>query len=191
MKDIKFLSLALNNIKTIDSSKSFNYSKVLDYVSNSQSIKIHVVRNVIGVYNSMRKKVKKPEIINEDVYMYRSDNFLLLSLKWSLTNLYIYFMCIFSKNYHLIRYEDFVNEPDKSINIISKKFKIPSHRINKNFNLDKQLNHSISGNPSRMNKSIKIKYDDEWIQSISLGKRFFIFIVNFPVMILLGYSWKK
>ena len=191
VEDIKYLSLSLNNAKTIDSSKSFNYSKVLDYVNYSESIKIHVVRNVIGVYNSMRKKVKKPEIIDQDVYMYRSDNFLLLSLKWSLTNLYIYFMCRFSKNHHLIKYEDFASDPNKLIDSISKKFKIPCFHIDKNFILDRELNHSISGNPSRMNKSIKIKFDDEWVKSLSFGKRFLIFIINLPVMLLFGYSWKK
>tara|TARA_Y100000590_G_scaffold466215_1_gene640866 strand:- start:312 stop:1160 length:849 start_codon:yes stop_codon:yes gene_type:complete len=191
IQDIQYFYSSFKDINTIDSSKSIHYSKILDYVNQSPSIKVHVVRNVLGVYHSMRKKVKKPEIVNNEEFMYSSENFFLLSLKWSLTNLYIYLSHLFSKNYFLIRYEDFVKDPNRSIDFISKKIKTSNNYIDNTFSLDSKLNHSISGNPSRMNKSTTIKFDDEWIKSIPFGKRLLIFIINLPVMLLFGYSWKK
>ena len=137
---------------------------------------IYMVRDVRGVINSFGKNVqtqKKP---------------LSTILYYTLINFWSQWVYSFDHRILKIRYEDFVNEPDKTIQKIEKHLFSSSSNISNLINETFNIPHIIAGNRLRSQKQLVIKNDLEWKEKISRTKQFLYYFLTFPLMILNKYK---
>ena len=190
LKDIENVFFSLNHDNIIDSSKTITYGHVLSKFPKDNFINILVIRNPIGVFNSMKKKMKKSEIINEKSYMFQTKNYFFVSIRWILINSLAILLNCFKKNFFIIKYEDFILNPKKQLKKVGIILNKESN-LGDEFHMIREFDHSISGNPSRMTKRIKFQLDNEWVKKIPFYQRAIIYLICFPLMIKFKYSWKK
>lgn len=174
----------------VDSTKLPLYALLLCNVPNVELSVVHLVRNSKAVAYSWKRKRIRPEIQNKIAYMptYSSIH---CAKEWNKNNLIACLLKYFSKNYCLIKYEDFIKDPSKHCGSILRKLKLSNSGnfiCKDNSFVLKKESHTVSGNPLRFNKSkIEIKGDIEWEKNLSLKDKILINIFTFPVSKLLGY----
>tara|TARA_B110000967_G_C18898049_1_gene572298 strand:- start:1053 stop:1916 length:864 start_codon:yes stop_codon:yes gene_type:complete len=137
---------------------------------------IYLVRDVRGVINSFGKNVQTPK------------KPLLAILYYSLINFWSQWICFFDKRIIKIRYEDFVNEPDKMIQKIEQHLFESTHKISNLTNEIFEIPHIIAGNRLRSQKQLVIKKDMKWKENISRGKQLIYYFLTLPLMILNNYK---
>ena len=137
---------------------------------------IYLVRDVRGVINSFGKNVQTPKKPLSAIIYYSLINF---AGQW---------VSFFDRRILKIRYEDFVNEPDKSIQKIEKHlFGNSSNKTNLT-NQTFEIPHIIAGNRLRSQKKLVIKKDLKWKENISRGNQILYYVLTFPLMILNKYK---
>ena len=137
---------------------------------------IYLIRDVRGVINSFGKKVQTTK------------NPLSTILYYSLINFSAQWMSFFDSRVLKVRYEDFVNEPDKTIQIIEKHlFELSSNASNLT-NKTFEIPHIIAGNRLRSQKKLVIRKDLQWKENISRGKQILYYLLTFPTMFLNKYK---
>lgn len=177
----------------IDSSKWPGYGVILSQLPSVELYTIHVVRDPRAVAYSWTKKKKYEPFDESDIYMKRQ-NIIFSSLEWITWNVAVEMLKrkIF-KNYLLIRYENLVENPNKSIKAIlefvdeeNKKTPIKNKKVNL------RTNHCISGNPVRFKRGfVKIVEDNEWLIKFKLIEKIIITALAFPFMLYYGYKIKQ
>ncbi len=137
---------------------------------------VYLVRDVRGVINSFGKNVQTPKKPLSAIIYY------------SLINFYSQWVCSFDKRILKIRYEDFVNEPDKTIQKIEKHLFGSSSNLSKLTNETFNIPHIIAGNRLRSQKKLVIKKDMQWKEKIGRGKQILYYFLTLPLMILNKYK---
>ena len=174
----------------VDSTKAILYSYLLSLMDNIELHVLHLIRDPRGVAFSRQKKKIQPD--SEDViYMHRS-GILKSSMLWDIRNFATEFSWGKSlKSYTKIRYEDFVDNPKKTITKILKIVGEETSRLP--FESDNEIelkkNHTVWGNPSRFNTGVvKLKLDEEWRTKMKSSDKLITTFLTFPLLLRYGYK---
>ena len=135
-----------------------------------------MVRDVRGVINSFGKNVQTPKKPLSTILYYTLINF------WS------QWVYSFDQRILKIRYEDFVNQPEKTIQKIEKHLFGSSSNISNLTNETFIIPHIIAGNRLRSQKQLVIKKDMKWKEKISRRKQLLYYFLTLPLMILNNYK---
>lgn len=174
----------------VDSTKLPLYGLLLCNVPNLKIYAIHLVRNSQAVAYSWQRKRIRPEIQGKVEYMPRpslyesakawnKSNSIALMLRWS------------ASKYVLLRYEDFVANPEAAIERIFSKFCIKGDVgpiWNGNTFLFHKISHTVSGNPMRFRKGeVVVREDEEWRTKLSYKDKLLVRTLTAPLSKVLGY----
>lgn len=174
----------------VDATKTPMYSYLLSLIEEIDVHIIHIVRDPRGVAYSRKKKMVQPDKTKE-VYLHQY-NPLVSSIQWDLRN--VLSENLWEKNksrYFMLRYEDFIKEPRKSIEEIlnftgCSGAKTPF--ISEN-TLELKANHSVWGNPSRFKTGqIELKADSEWEKKLNVLDKTISTVTTFPLLVKYKYK---
>jgi len=173
----------------VDTSKFPSYGFTLGMVPSVDLYIIHLVRDPRAVaYSWLRKKLQPdpetPEYILQDTPA-RS------SLRWAARNLGTEALSRHSKErYLMLRYEDFVAEPRKTIGRVLESAReeatpLPHVADNK---VELRVNHNIWGNPNRFQIGlVRLRPDDEWTHQMRTQDRTLVTSLTLPLLTRYGY----
>jgi hypothetical protein len=137
---------------------------------------IYLVRDVRGVIYSFGKNVQTPKKPLSAIFYY------------TLVNLWAQWISFFDKRVIKIRYEDFVNEPDRTIQKIEKHLFGSSSGLSDLNHTTFDIPHIIAGNRLRSQKQLVIKKDVKWKEGITRGKQILYYFLAFPLMAINKYK---
>jgi hypothetical protein len=160
----------------LDSSKYLARYLSLKQVSEFNIKGIYVIRDIRGVIHSFSKNVQTPKSPIKTVLYYILINFLSQIVCW------------LDKDVIKIKYEDFIEDPEKVLNKICD-FLAINNKINytseeKIF----EMPHIVGGNRLKTNKTISIKKDLKWKSTISRPKQLVYYLLAFPLMLINKYK---
>jgi hypothetical protein len=163
----------------IDSSKDPAHLELLMDIFPSIKV-IHMIRNPNAViYSFSKPKVRHEVYWKTELMGTRTTlraicdwNFITKSVE-HLTN---------GLNVYTLRYEDLCHDPSKNIDACIKELKLSTSTVN-------QVNHSVSGNPSRFesSKSRVVKIDERWKNDTGIFKKCCVSLLTYPVRKKYGY----
>ena len=155
----------------IDATKIPAYALFLRQIPDLDVYIIHLVRDPRAVaYSWARKKIKP---ISAHVS----------AIRWLYFNFLIeIFLNKPSSKYMFLRYEDFVQSPQKHLERIGNMAGFACHPA------APVQEHTFSGNPGRFeNKSLVINPDDEWKNQINRRKNSMVTLIDYSLMKKYGY----
>jgi hypothetical protein len=177
----------------VDTSKSPSYCYVLDHIPSIEVYVVHLVRDPRATAYSwwMRKKRQPASEKRPSRYMTRH-NPLKTSLIWGAWNLLI--ERIWANNpgrYMLLRYEDFVEDPQGALRSILRL--VDEEDAETPFTGEREVslsvNHVFSGNPSRLHDgSVTIEADEEWKRKMGSAQRALTALTTWPGLLRYGYG---
>ncbi|WP_293297956.1 sulfotransferase [Allomuricauda sp.] len=162
----------------LDSSKYIARYLLLEKSVNINIKGIYVVRDVRGVINSFGKQVQTPKKPLSTIVYYLAINF--------------FGQIVFALDPKIIKvkYEDFVEKPEQSLNKIYSHVFATTDGINNISGLPEfyEMPHIIGGNRMKANKKISIRKDEKWKENISRSKQIMYYLLVFPLMLLNKYK---
>jgi hypothetical protein len=172
----------------VDASKSPAYAYLLSQLSDIALYIIHLVRDPRAVAFSWQRKKVRPE----DGQLMIRHGFAYSALIWLAQNLFLEIVRTrIARNggYVRIRYEDFVEDPNKIVRNLSDFIPdFPSRDFRYETINPIRAIHSVSGNPVRFQgKNIRIKIDDEWIRSMKPIHRLTVSTITLPLLAKYSY----
>jgi hypothetical protein len=172
----------------IDASKSPAYLFLLSQIPSIKLYILHLIRDPRAVAFSWQRKKLRPET---GQYMIRLDH-RYSALLWLIQNLFLEVMHLKmtdSGRYLRVRYEDFVKDPDGTIQNLSKTVPgFPSEGFQHSTIQPIRVTHTVSGNPVRFqNGGFHIRVDDEWMTSMKRSQKAIVSLITFPLLIRYGY----
>ena len=178
----------------VDTSKFPSYGFVLGMVPSVDLHVVHLVRDPRAVAYSWSRKRLQPDPENPE-YMVRYSP-TASSLRWMARNLATEAFWRRSlkghppERYLMLRYEDFVAEPQKTIRrileLVGEETAPLPHAAEHEVKLG--VNHNIWGNPSRFRTgTVEIRPDTEWASRMKSGDRRVSTLLTFPLLARYGY----
>lgn len=175
--------MLFNNIRyfspkeyVLDSSKYVARFLLLNKTPSVSMQGIYLVRDVRGVINSFNKQVQTPKKPLATIVYYL------------LTNFFAQLVCWTNKDIIKIKYEEFIDNPEKELNRIHKyilKVESPIPIVkSESFSIP----HIIGGNRLKSNKNITIKKDEAWKKNIPRHKQILYYLLSLPFMLLNKYK---
>jgi hypothetical protein len=173
----------------VDTSKFPSYGYVLGMVPSVDLHVVHLVRDPRAVAYSWQQKRLQPDPENPE-YMDRYSP-TGSSLRWMARNLGAEaFWRRSPKKYLLLRYEDFVAEPQRAVRRILglvHEETTPLPHVSEH-EVELGVNHNIWGNPSRFRTGkVVVRPDKEWASRIKPGDVRGITSLTFPLLVRYGY----
>ncbi len=173
----------------VDTSKFPSYGFALGMAPSVDLYVVHLVRDPRAVAYSWLRKRLHPDPENPEYMPRRSPA--ATSLRWTARNLATEALWRRSpERYLLLRYEDFVAEPRKTLGHVLELVKEETARLPHTAEREVKLgvNHNVWGNPSRLRTgTVKIRPDREWISSMKPGDRRLVTSLTFPLLVRYGY----
>lgn len=168
----------------IDSSKVPPYAYVLNSMPDIELYILHVVRDSRAVAYSWTRKKEKRISAGEVAHMVRFRP-IQSAFVWLVNNTLIGLLGLSSGRYMRVRYEDFVQDPEKYMfNILEFMGELgaPSKTDGE------EVIHSVSGNPLRHEHGlIRVVPDLEWMSKMSLMDRLVVDFVTWPLLLKYRY----
>lgn len=173
----------------VDSSKMPSFGLLTGMLEDIEMSILHLVRDPRATGFSWLRRKFDP---GQDKYM-RSNSLLKNSALWVVWNTMIeriWARKTGEASYLLVRYEDFVREPDKTIENIFSSLRVST--------LDQtdlaagkitlSPTHTVSGNPVRVHRGrIEIREDREWLNRMRSWQKFFVTTITWPLLGRYGY----
>jgi hypothetical protein len=173
----------------VDSSKIPAFAYLLNTIPTIDLYALHLVRDSRAVcYSSMKKKVR-PEVTGELAFMGQVGP-IKGAYYWSVANALFEPLRYLSKRNVFLRYEDFVANPQKSINTILAAVKEEASEalFTQGHSITLKQHHTIAGNPMRFNQGeIKLTLDDEWKANMSGRHKLLVTLLTFPLLLRYKY----
>ena len=179
----------------IDSSKTPDYAYLLSRLDTVDLYFIHLVRDPRGVAYSWGKKFKRTDVQQGvDVEM-ASFGLLKGTFRWIKWNIGCELMRYRCKKYIRIRYEDFVQNPQQTLDTLTTWLGIheglPKYYLTEGgfHDIHRAQDVSIWGNPKVRNKqgAIRVKSDNAWIKKLGFGKKLVVVLLTLPFLIRYKY----
>ena len=173
----------------VDSSKFPSYGYVLAGMPMVDLYIVHLVRDPRGVAYSWLKRKPQPDR-GQDLYMERFDPFK-SSMIWNTWNLTAEaFWNRTRQRYMKLRYEDFVWRPQEAMNRILNLVQEEADDLpfvdTRKVRLG--INHTVSGNPNRLNVgTVEIRPDEEWRSRMKLSDKAIVTALTWPLLIKYKY----
>jgi len=171
----------------VDSSKSPARTYLTTQIPELDVYVVHLVRDPRAVAFSGRRKKRDPSLPNTYMDTYGPLN---SALRWILAQ-QVEHLCDIPGRYLLIRYEDFIAEPDRELQRIFTMIDEPAEQRPKIANRTICLSrvHSINGNPSRFSQeNVILKPDDEWRLGMAGFDRAVVSAMAAPFLRRYGYE---
>lgn len=137
---------------------------------------IYLVRDVRGVVYSFGKNVQTHK------------NPLSAIIYYTLINFWAQWVTFFDRRIVKIRYEDFINDPDKIIQKIEKHLFGNAETLTNLNNTTFEIPHIIAGNRLRSQKQLVIKKDLKWKEEIPRAKQLLYYFLALPLMVINRYT---
>ncbi len=173
----------------VDTSKFPSYSFAVGMVPSVDLHVIHLVRDPRAVaYSWLRKKLQPdpetPEYIPQDTPVGTS-------LRWIARNLGTELLWRRSrKRYLMLRYEDFVAEPRKTVGRaleLVQEETAPLPHVGEH-EVILGANHNIWGNPNRFQSGlVRLRPDDEWVYQMRSQDKALVTTLTLPLLLRYGY----
>lgn len=175
----------------IDSSKDISSLFLASTFSDVDLYILNLVRDSRGVaYSWHRRQKLRPEITDRKVYM-RTHRPSKIAWEWTYRNFFVQATKKRVKGYTLVKYEDFITEPQKTIQKVLDLVEIKQsdlHFISKNTVSLTKMNHTVSGNPIRFkNGETALKLDQEWVSQMSFGDKLLVTLLTWPYLVKYHY----
>ena len=178
-----------NSKVIVDSTKASWYGYVLSQMTSIDLYTVHIVRDPRGVCFSLQKRKNKGE---PECQWY---NPLHASSSWVLKNWGVESLLNSGpKRYMRMRYEDFVEFPEQSVQSIlnfiqEENSKLPFVEPS---TVQMEIDHIITGSPSSRSATgaVKLQTDDSWKQKISPFDKQIITHTAAPLLFKYGYSYR-
>lgn len=159
----------------IDSSKSPSYAMLLSLIPEIDLHYIHLVRDSRAVAYSRMNAKKRPEIHWKEEYTavtppYKS------ALQWNIIN-YTLGLLDRKHSYSLVKYEDFIRNPEQTISNIVRDIGVSNKNISfiQGSNANLKTDHTLSGNPMRFTVGdIELRQDERWKEGLHKKNKFII-----------------
>ena len=173
----------------VDSTKASWYGYVLSQIPSIDLYTVHVVRDPRGVCFSLQKRKDQGE---PECQWY---NPLHASLSWTLKNWGVESLLNTGPDrYMRMRYEDFVEFPEQSVQSILSFIKEVSSKLPfvKPATVQMELDHIITGSPSSRSATgeVKLRTDSSWKHRISPIDRQIVTHTALPLLFKYGYSYR-
>ena len=173
----------------VDSSKSPVYAHGLGMLPSVNLYLVHLVRDPRAVAYSWLRQQSRPKM--DDPLSNRVFSPLMSSLFWGATNLLAEIAKTpFQNKYLLLRYEDFIEDPVKSIERILTLVGEENHHLDfmtKN-RVQLGINHTVSGNPNRFRTgAIDLLLDEDWKISMKDFDKNCVTFLTWPLLLKYGY----
>jgi hypothetical protein len=173
----------------VDTSKFPSYGFVLGMAAGIDLYVVHLVRDPRAVAYSWLRERLHPDPENPE-YMPRRGP-AASALRWTARNLATEALWRRSPGrYMMLRYEDFVAEPQKAIGrllgLVGEEGAPRPHVAEHEVELG--VNHNVWGNPGRFKTgTVEIRPDREWACDIKSGDRRLVSSLTFPLLARYGY----
>lgn len=175
----------------VDGSKYPTYCAVLNEVEYFEIYVVHLVRDPRAVaFSWQRNKYseEKKGMFNKMSYFKSA----CISLFW---DAYISMSNYRNSRYRRVKYEDFVENPIGSLDIIESVIGLPlnSIHVSNNKEISVKMAHSIAGNPGKFIEQVKkLRTDDEWIGSMPSRWKFLVTVITLPILVAFKYPiWPR
>lgn len=177
------ISIGTNTEVIVDSSKKPTYAFLLNMIPSIEVYILHLVRDSRGVAHSWGKGKIQQQVSDEVIYMHQFTP-LKSAWRWNISNLLTELLLRHPpQNFLTIRYEDFVEEPAKTLskvlqllNLSERNFPIRAHN-----QAHLTTNHAIWGNPNRfLTGNITLRHDREWQQTMPTKSKRIITLLTKP-----------
>lgn len=173
----------------IDSSKSPSHGLVLAGVPGVELYVLHMVRNPRAVAHSWRKRMVYDGSGGEPMYMARL-SLRHSALSWLSWNAAIELLWSRRTRYLLLRYEDFVARPRRSLEevlaLVGEDGAALPFRGERTVELD--TIHSVAGNPNRFATGrVEIRSDDAWKGAMRASRQLAVVFLTWPLLPRYGY----
>ena len=174
----------------VDASKDLSTLYLLSGMPQVEVSVVHLVRDPRGVAYSWQKKVARPEFQGAEVLMARRGS-LRLAGYWSYSNLLAEWSREGHRSYLLLRYEDLIREPRKSLEAICDKVGGDPPELgfldSRGVHLDR-VDHTVKGNPSRFATGrVELELDEAWRRELGAWPRFAVAALTAPWLLRYGY----
>lgn len=174
----------------VDSSKYPLYAAALSQIPGFEVYIVHMVRDPRAVAYSWMNVKKVEDASTRDQISYISP--LKSSILWDSWNLCIeYLGHLQASKYYLLKYENFVDKPQASVENILSTFGLTQSVlpfVDQN-TVSLQPNHTLSGNLDRFKSgNIVVKPDLRWSMNMLPINKLFVTALTWPVMLRYGYG---
>jgi hypothetical protein len=173
----------------IDSSKNTAHGFILANIPQVDLFTLHLVRDSRAVAYSWRRERLRPEIYWEKKFMGQR-KIMTSAIRWNSLHTLAEKLKYASKQYALLRYEDLVSDPPKSLLglFTDLGIKQPSLDFIDGFHANLKTSHTVSGNPVRFtSKEINIKPDIEWRHAMAKRQKWLVTLITWPLLLKYGY----
>jgi hypothetical protein len=173
----------------VDTSKFPSYGFALGMVPSVDLRVVHLVRDSRAVAYSWLREKLHPDPESPEYMPRRSPA--ASSLRWMARNLATEaFWRRSPKSYLMLRYEDFVAEPKRTIGrileLVQEETAPLPHVAGHEVKLG--INHGVWGNPSRFRTgTVEVRPDTEWVSRIKPGDERLVTSLTFPLLVRYGY----
>ena len=175
----------------VDSSKHASTAFLLRRVPSVQLRVVHMVRDGRGVAFSLSKRVRRPESVDEETFMFSSAAWR-SSLQWLAFNGLFHVIRILGTPSSLVRYEDLVREPHAVLKgiLVSEGGDAAEDRLAfiDGTTVALETDHTVAGNPMRFEHgSFELKVDDTWRAAMARRDRTITTLLTWPLLAAYGY----
>ena len=175
----------------VDSSKHASTAFLLRRVPSVRLRIVHLVRDSRGVAFSLSKRVRRPESVDEETYMFRSSPWR-SGIEWLVFNGLFHVIRVLGTPTTLARYESLVREPRVVLNRIltSERGSVAGDELGFIDGRMVQLgtDHTVAGNPMRFTHgSFELRVDDAWRTSMDRRDRRITTVLTWPLLAAYGY----
>lgn len=174
----------------VDSSKYPSYAFLLSTLPCIDLRLAHLVRDSRAVAYSWSKRKMKPEIEGHETFLPQYGP-LQSSLEWGAHGYLLRLLSRLIQYSSLLRYEDFVSNPDLQIRRILYELELDStHDLSfiERRNILLAVNHTVSGNPMRFRVGdIELRLDDEWRVKMPDRDKYTVTTLTWPLLMKYGY----
>ena len=175
----------------IDSSNLPPYAYVLRGTPGVDLRFVHLVRDSRGVAYSWTKKVARPDVTADTVYMKRYHP-ARTGTRWITHNLMMDRLGRAGVPGVRVRYESLVRAPrremERILAITGEKVRQEDLGFIEPGRVHLQVNHTVHGNPMRMHVGeLSLRVDDEWRSSLGAGSRGIVTALTWPLLRRYGY----
>ncbi len=174
----------------VDSSKEPAYGYVLGMTPGIDLYVVHLIRDPrAAAYSWLRKK----PLLDTDrlAYMLRMST-VKSSLLWDAWNASSEALWRGSSGrYMRLRYEDFVEDPQRALKGILGMLHEDTRRLRfvDERGVELGVSHTVSGNPSRFHTgTVRLRPDDEWASRMRLRDKMLVTLLTFPLLARYGYA---
>lgn len=153
---------------------------------------VHLVRDARGVALSFGRPKRRHEVHWKEQYT-KVWSARRSAAVWSYRNLLSSALRPLAESYRLVRYEDFVEDPDAVVSAIRSDVGLPAGGsvFTEGRRISLPSTHQVSGNPNRFEgREVELRLDDRWRSALSPADRVSVSVLAAPLLLRYGYGPK-